>query len=109
MSSSAAYAATEIQLWHALGGQLGEKLNEIAANFNAANEDYRVLPVYKGDYTETMTAAIAAFRAGEPPHVVQVFEVDTATMMAAAGAIYPVHQLMADLAIEWDPDAYLLG
>ena len=107
MGTSGAYAATEIQWWHAMSGQLGEKTNEIAASFNAQNQDYRVVPVYKGDYTETLTAAVAAFRAGEPPHIVQVFEVGTATMMAAAEAIYPVHQLMADLAIEWDPDAYL--
>jgi sn-glycerol 3-phosphate transport system substrate-binding protein len=107
MGTSGADAQTEIQWWHAMAGQLGEKANEIAANFNAQNQDYQVVPVYKGDYTETMTAAIAAFRAGEPPHVVQVFEVGTATMMAAAEAIYPVHQLMSDLAIEWDPDAYL--
>jgi sn-glycerol 3-phosphate transport system substrate-binding protein len=107
MGTSGGHAATEIQWWHAMAGQLGEKANEIAANFNAQNQDYQVVPVYKGDYTETMTAAIAAFRAGEPPHVVQVFEVGTATMMAAGEAIYPVHQLMSDLAIEWDPDAYL--
>ena len=63
--------------------------------------------VFKGTYTETMTAAIAAFRAGEQPHIVQVFEVGTATMMAAKGAIYPVHQLMADAGEPFDPDAYL--
>src|SRR5690606_37674187 len=62
---------------------------------------------YKGNYTETMTAAVAAFRAGEQPHIVQVFEVGTATMMAAKGAIYPVHQLMEDAGVEWDPGAYL--
>ena len=65
------------------------------------------MPTYKGNYTETMTAAIAAFRAGEQPHIVQVFEVGTATMMAAEGAIYPVYQLMADAGIEWDPNAFL--
>jgi sn-glycerol 3-phosphate transport system substrate-binding protein len=54
-----------------------------------------------------MTAAVAAFRAGEQPHIVQVFEVGTATMMAAEGAIYPVHQLMADAGIEWDPASFL--
>ena len=43
-----------------------------------------------------MTAAVAAFRSGEGPHIVQVFEVGTATMMAAKGAVYPVYQLMAE-------------
>jgi sn-glycerol 3-phosphate transport system substrate-binding protein len=102
-----AQAATEIQWWHAMGGRNGEKVNEIAAGFNASQSDYKVTPVFKGTYTETVTAAIAAFRAGEQPHIVQVFEVGTATMMAAEGAIYPVYQLMADTGEPFDPKAYL--
>jgi sn-glycerol 3-phosphate transport system substrate-binding protein len=107
MAASGSRAATEIQWWHAMGGELGQKVNEIAEGFNASQTDYTVVPTYKGDYTETMTAAVAAFRAGEQPHIVQVFEVGTATMMAAKGAIYPVHELMADTGQEWDPSGYL--
>ena len=102
-----ALAQTEIQWWHAMGGALGEKVDEIAAGFNATQSDYEVVPVYKGNYTETMTAAIAAFRTGQQPHIVQVFEVGTATMMAAEGAIYPVYQLMEDTNEPFDPDAFL--
>src|SRR5262245_23592418 len=105
--SAAAQAQSEIQWWHAMGGQLGEALNALAEGFNKSQKDYKVVPVYKGTYTETMTAAIAAFRAKQPPHIVQVFEVGTATMMAAKGAIYPVHQLMADAGEKFDPNAYL--
>jgi sn-glycerol 3-phosphate transport system substrate-binding protein len=103
----AAQAQTEIQWWHAMGGQLGEALNALADGFNKSQADYKVVPVYKGTYTETMTGAIAAFRARQQPHIVQVFEVGTATMMAAKGAIYPVHQLMADAGEAFDPGAYL--
>jgi sn-glycerol 3-phosphate transport system substrate-binding protein len=105
--AAAAQAQTQIHWWHAMSGELGNKLNEIAEGFNASQQEYQVVPTYKGNYTETMTAAVAAFRAGEQPHIVQVFEVGTATMMAAEGAIYPVHQLMVDAGIEWDPDAFL--
>jgi sn-glycerol 3-phosphate transport system substrate-binding protein len=105
--AAAAHAQTQIHWWHAMSGELGNKLGEIAEGFNASQQDYQVVPTYKGNYTETMTAAVAAFRAGEQPHIVQVFEVGTATMMAAEGAIYPVHQLMADHGIEWDPNAFL--
>ncbi|MBP0047272.1 sn-glycerol-3-phosphate ABC transporter substrate-binding protein UgpB [Marinobacterium sp. AK62] len=100
-------AATEIQWWHAMGGELGEKINEIADKFNASQDDYQVVPVFKGNYTETMTAAISAFRAREQPHIVQVFEVGTATMMAAEGAVYPVYQLMEDTGQAFDPRDYL--
>jgi sn-glycerol 3-phosphate transport system substrate-binding protein len=102
-----ASAQTEIQWWHAMGGALGETVNDIAAGFNRSQTDYMVKAVYKGNYTETMTAGIAAFRSGEPPHIMQVFEVGTATMMAAKGAIYPVHQLMADQGLPFDESRYI--
>ena len=96
-----------INWWHAMGGPNGEKLNEIAADFNKSQSDYKVVPVNKGSYTETMTAAIAAYRSKRPPHIVQVFEVGTATMMAAKGAIKPVYKLMADTGEPFNPNAYL--
>jgi sn-glycerol 3-phosphate transport system substrate-binding protein len=105
--SVSAIAATEVQWWHAMGGVNGERVNKIAADFNATQSEYKVVPSYKGNYTETMTAAIAAFRAKEQPHIVQVFEVGTATMMAAKGAIYPVEQVMKDAGEPFDKSIYL--
>ena len=104
---ASAHAQTEIQWWHSMGGALGERVNELAGKFNASQKDYKVVPVYKGQYPESMTAAIAAFRAGNAPHVLQVFEVGTATMMAAKGAIVPVAKVMADAKEPFDPKAYL--
>jgi sn-glycerol 3-phosphate transport system substrate-binding protein len=106
-AASPAAAQTEIQFWHAMGGSLGEIVEQIASDFNASQDDYVVTPSYRGNYTETMTGAIAAFRAGEQPHIVQVFEVGTATMMAAEGAIRPAHEIMQAQPEGWDPDAYL--
>jgi sn-glycerol 3-phosphate transport system substrate-binding protein len=100
-------APVEIQWWHAMGGQLGEKVGQIADGFNKSQSQYKVVPVYKGTYTETLTQAIAAFRAGQQPDIVQVFEVGTATMMAAKGAVYPVWKLMADTGEKFDPKAFL--
>lgn len=105
--AGSSFAATEIQWWHAMGGANGEKLNEIVKEFNASQSQYKVDPVFKGNYTETMTSAIAAFRAHKQPAIVQVFEVGTASMMAAKGAIYPVYKLMKDTHEPFDPKAYL--
>jgi sn-glycerol 3-phosphate transport system substrate-binding protein len=102
-----AMAQQEIQWWHAMGGELGQKVDAIAAGFNATQKDYKIVPVYKGNYTETMTGAIAGFRAKQHPHIVQVFEVGTATLMAAKGAVYPVYQLMKDQGLPFDPKNYL--
>ncbi len=105
--ATGAHAQTEIQWWHAHSGRLGELVEEIAAGFNDTQSEYVVAPAYKGNYSETLNAGIAAFRAGEQPHLLQVFEVGTATMMAAQGAIKPVHVLMEESGADWDPDAYI--
>lgn len=105
--SFSAQAATEVTWWHAMGGQLGEILEGMTEEFNASQDDYRVVPSYRGNYTETMTGAIAAFRAGEQPHILQVFEVGTGTMMNADGAIYPTYQLMEDHGRGFDQSAFL--
>ncbi|MDF1668268.1 MAG: sn-glycerol-3-phosphate ABC transporter substrate-binding protein UgpB [Roseovarius sp.] len=107
ISATVSFAQTEIQWWHAMGGTNGERVDKIAADFNATQSDYKIVPTYKGNYTETMTAAVAAFRAKEHPHMVQVFEVGTATMMAAKGAIYPVEKMMADSGEAFDKSDYL--
>lgn len=102
-----AQAQTEIALWHSMTGALGDKLNEYATRFNQSQAAYKVVPVYKGSYPESMTAAIAAFRAGNAPHILQVFEVGTATMMAAKGAVVPVYKLMKDADEPFNPKAYM--
>src|SRR5215472_13048014 len=106
-AASASAEPVEIQWWHAMGGQLGEKVNQLAGDFNKQQDQYKIVPVYKGTYTETLTQAIAAFRAGQQPDIVQVFEVGTATMMAAKGAVYPVWKLMEDTGETFDPKGFL--
>ncbi len=105
--ATTASAQTEIQWWHAMGSELGERLEALAADFNATQSDYRIVPAFKGTYAETLTAGIAAFRANQQPAIIQVFEVGTGTMMAAEGAVYPVYQLMADQGEPFDPNGFL--
>lgn len=97
----------ELQWWHAMTAVNGDRINQIAADFNKSQSEYKVVPVFKGSYAETMTAAIAAYRAGHAPAIVQIYDVGTATMMAAKGAIKPVYQLMADAGETFDPNSYL--
>lgn len=104
---SSLFSAVTIDWWHAMEDKLGEKVNEIADNFNKSQSEFVVNPSYKGNYTETMTSAIAAFRAKQAPHIVQVFEVGTANMMAAKGAIYPVYKLMKDTRTPFNPNNFL--
>jgi sn-glycerol 3-phosphate transport system substrate-binding protein len=106
-AAAPAQAQTEIQWWHSMGGALGEWVNDLAKDFNASQKDYKVVPTFKGSYAESMTAGIAAFRAGNAPHMIQVFEVGTATMMASKGAIVPVAKVMTDAGLKFDPSVYV--
>jgi sn-glycerol 3-phosphate transport system substrate-binding protein len=105
--SAPAHAQVEIQWWHAMGGALGEWVNDLAKGFNESQKAYKVTPTFKGSYPETLTAGIAAFRAGNQPDILQVFEVGTATMMASKGAIVPVGKVMKDSGLKFDQSAYV--
>jgi len=96
-----ALAKTDIIWWHAMAGFLGERVNEMVSKFNATQTEYEVKAIYKGSYDQTLTAGIAAYRAKTHPHILQVFEVGTQTMLSS-GAIYPVYQLMKDQGIKID-------
>ncbi len=102
-----AQAAVEIQWWHAMTGPLNDKVNQLANDFNATQGDYKIVPVFKGNYDETLSAGIAAFRAGNAPAILQVYEVGTATMMHAKGAIKPVSALMKEEGEPFNPSSYI--
>ena len=102
-----AHAQTEIQWWHSMPSALGDWVNDLAKQYNDSQTQYKVVPSYKGQYDESMTAAIAAFRSGNAPHLLQVFEVGTATMMASKGAIVPVAKVLSDGGFKFTPGDYV--
>src|SRR5215831_12892330 len=102
-----AQAVTEIQWWHSMTGANNDRVNALAKRFNESQSDYKVTAVFKGQYDESMTAAIAAYRSGNAPALLQVFEVGTATMMSAKGAIKPVYEVMAEAGEKFDPKSYV--
>ena len=104
--SPAAQAQTEVQWWHSMTGVNNERVNNLAKGFSASQNQCRVNAVFKGSYDDSMTAAIAAFRAGNAPHILQVYEVGTATMMYSK-AIKPVAEVMRESGATWDPKAYV--
>jgi len=104
---ASAQAQTEIQWWHSMTAVNNEWVNDLAKQFNESQKEYKVVPTFKGVYDESMTAAIAAFRSGNAPHILQVFEVGTATMMASKGATVPVGKVMTDAGLSFDPKAYI--
>ena len=98
---------TRIVFWHAMTAALGEEVNRICTAFNASQADVEIQPIYKGTYPETLTAAIAAWRAGQAPHLVQMFEVGTGSMLAAGPAVKQVWQLVEETGVQLDAAAYI--
>ncbi|GHA59788.1 sn-glycerol 3-phosphate ABC transporter substrate-binding protein [Amylibacter ulvae] len=107
--ATAATAQTEISWWHGMGGSLGDTVNQIASDFNASQSDYKITPVFKGTYEETLTAGIAAFRAGEQPNIMQVFDAGAATVIGAKGAVVPVQDLFAANDVPFNIEDYIAG
>ncbi|WP_322015745.1 sn-glycerol-3-phosphate ABC transporter substrate-binding protein UgpB [Paraburkholderia sp. J12] len=106
-SIQAAHAATEIQFWHAMESELGERVNAIADQFNASQSEYKIVPVFKGTYDQTLAAGIAAYRSGDAPAILQVYEVGTATMMQAKKAVIPVYDVMKNAGVPLDEKGFV--
>ena len=104
---TATYAQTEIQWWHSMNGALNDWVNDLANEFNASQSDYKVVPVFKGDYEQSMTAGVAAIRSGEAPDILQVFEVGTASMIHSKGITKSVSEIMKENDIPFDINDYI--
>lgn len=107
--AAAQAAKTKVVFWHAMSGPLGDEVGNICKAFNASQSAYEIEPIFKGTYPETLTAAIAAWRAGQAPHLVQMFEVGTGSMLAAGPAVKQAWQLSQETGVKLDPEAYIGG
>lgn len=93
----------QISFWHAMSGSRGEVVQALVDEFNATHPGIQVVAEFTGSYADTLTKALAAVRAGEPPHIVQVYEVGTRTMLDS-GAVIPVAEISGG---EFDPAAFV--
>ena len=107
--ASSALAVTELQWWHAMTGANNEVVDTLAKEFNEKQSEFKIVPVFKGTYPEALNAGIAAFRAKQPPAIIQVFDVGTGVMMGAEGAIVPVAEVLEKGGYTFDKSKYLAG
>ena len=98
-----------ITWWHAMTGPNADEVNRLARAFSDSQKLAEVQAIYKGGYPETLTAAIAAWRAGQAPHLVQIFEVGTGSMLAAGPATTQVWKLAQETGVDLDPAVYIPG
>jgi sn-glycerol 3-phosphate transport system substrate-binding protein len=100
-------ARTKIVWWHAMTASLGEQVTRIADTFNQSQNAVEVQPIYKGGYSDLLNATIAASRAGQAPHLAQIFEIGTGTMLAAGKAVKQVWELAKETGAQIDPKTYI--
>jgi sn-glycerol 3-phosphate transport system substrate-binding protein len=107
--ASGASAAIKIDWWHAMLGASHDVVERLAEDFNDTQDEYRVVPVFKGTYPETLAAGLAAATEGNPPHIVQVFDAGTGVMMQEEDAIVAAADVMQRAGVTFDANAYLPG
>ncbi|TYC49386.1 extracellular solute-binding protein [Rhodobacterales bacterium] len=108
-TSSASFAATDISWWHGMGGRNQEVINQIAEKFNASQDACNLTPLSKGTYEEALNSGIAAFRAGEQPNILQVFDAGAATIINAKGAVVPAEDLIKDAGHDFNREDFIEG
>jgi sn-glycerol 3-phosphate transport system substrate-binding protein len=103
----AAAQPTEIQFWMGLTGVNGELLTKFGDEFNKSQNEYKVVVSFKGQYPEQRAAAVAAYRAGNPPHIMQMFDAGSGDMMGAKGAIVPVSDVFRRAGMQFNPADFI--
>jgi len=86
-----------IKWWHAMGGNLGETVDQLATDFNAQSDGITVETSYKGDYYETLNSVTSAIKAGTAPAIAQILDLG-ATLAIDSGAFQPIGEVMD---IDW--------
>jgi len=93
-----------LEFWHAMGGNLGELVQELVDRFNASQDEVFVNATYQGSYDDTYNALLASFESGGTPNIVQNFDLSSQTMIDT-GRLIPAWQLME--ADGYDPDTFI--
>ena len=106
LSAPTIAAPVELHYWHGHTGKLEAIINEIADRWNASQDESMLIPTSKGSYEDILAAFIAAYRAGEHPHMVQVYDAGAAIMVAQVknGVVYPFEDMAAKYGV--DPHDY---
>ncbi len=98
--------AVVIDFWHAFGGGRKLLIERMVADFNYTHPKIYVRVENKGSYRDTLNAAILAAQQGNPPHIVQIFEIGS-QLALDSGIFVPIEDLV--IGPEFQPDDYIEG
>jgi len=92
----------DLTAWHAMGGALGETLDQIGSDFESET-DIAVNMEFQDSYEDVLTNLLAAFDSGNVPDMAQVDSL-FAKQVLDTGQVQPVEEIMPD---DFDTDAFL--
>ena len=84
---------TEILFWQAMGGPLGDALEELVQKFNDTHPNIHVKSVNMGNYTALSQKLMASLQTGNQPDVAQAYEAWIANMLEG-DVIVPIEELI---------------
>ena len=85
--------AVTVSFWHAMGGPLGDALDELVAEFNETHPGIVVESVSMGRYQALSQKIMAAVAAGQPPVLAQAYEAWTGELIDN-GSAEPLNHYM---------------
>lgn len=102
LSSAALAQQTVVDFYYPIqvGGPLTQVIDGYVAEFEAANPDIDVVPVYSGNYQDTTTKALTAAKAGDPPALAVLLATDIFTLIDE-DVIEPIDTYFTDEDQEW--------
>jgi sn-glycerol 3-phosphate transport system substrate-binding protein len=96
-----------IEMWIGVTGPAQDEINRYAQEFNASQTQYQANVSFRGQYPEQRAAAFAAFRAGNPPHIMQMFDAGTGDMFALPRATVPITEVMQKAGVSFDSARFI--
>lgn len=89
-------AAEPVEFWYGHSGAAGAVIERLCSHFNASHPGLRPLRcVAQGSYEQTLQKTVAAYRAGNSPALVEIYDVATLDMLLG-GASMAVQQVMTE-------------
>ena len=100
----------EVLFWHAMGGPLGEYLEDsLIVEFNETHPYIEVIPVSMGNYRALCQKILASVMAGDTPVVAQAYETWT-SQLVRGNALVPLDSLMfldsPEITERWNDDFF---
>jgi sn-glycerol 3-phosphate transport system substrate-binding protein len=77
----------EITFWYALAGKNGKALEALIERFNQETPNVTVVGQFTGPYAQTLNKLKLSVQSKTPPHVVQVYDIGTQTLLDSGGTV----------------------